>query len=169
MSAAAPLDQAAASALAKKQRAAQGKRGPWRDAFRRLVRNRMGMVGLGIILFFTIAAIFGEAVAPYDPLRQDLFNSAASPGGDHWLGTDELGRDLFSRILTGARTAMLVATLVTFIAATVGTVIGLISAYAGGFIDTAFMRFADLLLAFPAFLLAWLFGFRPAHGLRVPT
>lgn len=154
MSATTPLDQAAASALAQQQRKVQSKRGPWRDAFRRLIHNRMAMVGLGMIVIFSIAAIFGEAVAPYDPLRQDLFNTSKTPSGEHWLGTDELGRDLFSRILTGARTALLVATLVTFIAAGVGTVIGLVSAYAGGLLDTAFMRFADLLLAFPSFLLA---------------
>lgn len=154
MSASPPLEQAAASALSSTHRQVQSKRGPWRDAIRRLVRNRMGMVGLGIILIFAIAAIFGEAVAPYDPLRQDLFNTSGSMSSEHWLGTDELGRDLFSRILTGARTAMLVATLVTFIAAGVGTLIGLVSAYVGGIIDTAFMRFADLLLAFPSFLLA---------------
>jgi ABC-type dipeptide/oligopeptide/nickel transport system permease subunit len=154
MSASTPLEQASASALTQQQRTVQSKRGPWRDAMRRLVRNRMGMVGLGIILLFGIAAVFGEAIAPHSPTRQDLFNTSAAPSSEHWLGTDELGRDLFSRILTGARTALLVATLVTFIAAGVGTVIGLVSAYAGGFLDTAFMRFADLLLAFPSFLLA---------------
>ena len=121
---------------------------------RRLVRNRMAMVGLAIIAVFVFIAIFGEMIAPYDPVRQDLLAAKQTPSSDHWLGTDELGRDMFSRILTGARTAMLVATFTTFLAAGIGTVIGLISAYGGGFIDTVMMRLADLLLAFPAFLLA---------------
>ena len=121
---------------------------------RRLVRNRMAMVGLAIIAVFVFIAIFGEMIAPYDPVRQDLLAAKQTPSSEHWLGTDELGRDMFSRILTGARTAMLVATFTTFLAAGIGTVIGLISAYGGGFIDTVMMRLADLLLAFPAFLLA---------------
>ena len=121
---------------------------------RRLVRNRMAMVGLAIIAVFVFIAIFGEMIAPYDPVRQDLLAAKQTPSSDHWLDTDELGRDMFSRILTGARTAMLVATFTTFLAAGIGTVIGLISAYGGGFIDTVMMRLADLLLAFPAFLLA---------------
>ena len=121
---------------------------------RRLVRNRMAMVGLAIIAVFVFIAIFGEMIAPYDPVRQDLLAAKQTPSSEHWLGTDELGRDMFSRILTGARTAMLVATFTTFLAAGIGTIIGLISAYGGGFIDTVMMRLADLLLAFPAFLLA---------------
>ncbi|MCC6704193.1 MAG: ABC transporter permease [Thermomicrobiales bacterium] len=154
MSSATPLEQAASASLANRERNVQSKRGPWRDAMRRLVKNRMAMVGLGMIVLFGIAAIFGEMLAPYDPIRQDLMAAKQTPNAEHWLGTDELGRDMFSRILTGARTALLVATFVTFIAAGIGTVIGLISAYGGGFIDTAMMRLADLLLAFPAFLLA---------------
>jgi peptide/nickel transport system permease protein len=154
MTAASPLDQAAAKTLEARERQVNTKRGPWRDAFRRLFRNRMGMFGLGIILLFVFAAIFGETLAPYDPIRQDLLAAKQTPNSEHWLGTDELGRDMFSRILTGARTAILVAAFVTFLAAGLGTVIGLISAYAGGIIDTALMRLADLLLAFPAFLLA---------------
>jgi peptide/nickel transport system permease protein len=154
MSAASPLDQAATKTLDARERQVNSKRGPWRDAFRRLTRNRMGMLGLGVILLFVFAAIFGEMLAPYDPIRQDLLAAKQTPNSEHWLGTDELGRDMFSRILTGARTAMLVATFVTFLAAGLGTILGLISAYAGGIIDTALMRLADLLLAFPAFLLA---------------
>lgn len=154
MSSATPLEQAAATSLANRERSVQSKRGPWRDAMRRLVKNRMAMVGLGMIVLFTIAALFGEMLAPYDPIKQDLMAAKQTPNSEHWLGTDELGRDMFSRILTGARTALLIATFVTFLAAGIGTVIGLISAYGGGFIDTAMMRLADLLLAFPAFLLA---------------
>lgn len=129
-------------------------RGPWRDAARRLLANRMAILGGGIVLLFVFLAIFGQYLAPQNALQQDLANVAAPPSGDHWFGTDELGRDFFSRILAGARTALIVSVLVTFIAAGIGTAVGLISAYARGWVDSVFMRVADLLLAFPAFLLA---------------
>jgi ABC-type dipeptide/oligopeptide/nickel transport system permease subunit len=112
------------------------------------------MVGFGIIILFALSAVLGGTFAPHDPLKQDLYAIQAGPSTEHWFGTDELGRDLFSRVLTGSRTALLVAVMVTFIAAGLGTIIGLVSAYLGGIVDTAFMRFADLLLAFPSFLLA---------------
>jgi ABC-type dipeptide/oligopeptide/nickel transport system permease subunit len=149
-----PATAAQTGTLSGDQRLNKSKRGPWRDAIRRLVHNKTAMFGFVLILMFAFVGVFGQAVAPYDPLRQDLYAIATPPDTTHWFGTDELGRDMFSRILTGARTAMLVATMVTFIAAGLGTIIGLISAYAGGWIDTVLMRFADLLLAFPAFLLA---------------
>jgi ABC-type dipeptide/oligopeptide/nickel transport system permease subunit len=129
-------------------------RGIWRSAFDRLLANRMAIFGGVIVLLFVFIAVVGAAIAPKDPLYQDLFRISESPGAEHWFGTDELGRDLFSRVLVGARTALLVATLVTLISAGLGTVIGLVSAYAGGWIDGVLMRFADLLLAFPPFLLA---------------
>lgn len=147
------LDQVS-DLVSGKQRTVRSQRGPWRNALGRLARNKMAMVGFGIIVLFALAAVFGGTIAPHDPLKQDLYAIQVGPSTDHWFGTDELGRDLFSRVLTGSRTALLVATLVTFIAAGLGTVIGLVSAYVGGLVDTAFMRFADLLLAFPAFLLA---------------
>jgi ABC-type dipeptide/oligopeptide/nickel transport system permease subunit len=129
-------------------------RSPWRGSLDRLVANRMAVFGGVIVLLFVFLAIFGQWVTPKDPLYQDLYRLNEGPSRDHWFGTDELGRDLFSRILEGARTAILVATLVTLIAAGIGTVIGLTSAYIGGWVDSALMRLADLLMAFPAFLLA---------------
>jgi len=114
----------------------------------------MAVVGGIVVLFFVLLAIVGNALAPYDPLHQDLLNLNQTPTVQHWLGTDEVGRDLLSRIMGGARTALLIATLVTLISAGLGTVIGLTAAYLGGIVDSILMRFADLLLAFPAFLLA---------------
>lgn len=127
---------------------------PGRAALRRLLANRMAVLGGVIVVLFAVLAAAGELVTPHDPLYQDLMRIAEGPSGDFWLGTDELGRDLFSRILAGARTALIVAVLVTFIAAGLGTVIGLSSAYLGGWIDGTLMRLADILLAFPTFLLA---------------
>jgi ABC-type dipeptide/oligopeptide/nickel transport system permease subunit len=134
---------------------AQGKmRSPGRDALRRLLANKMAVVGGVIVLFFVFLAIFGQALAPQNALLQDLTRISEAPSRDHWFGTDELGRDFFSRIMAGARTALLVATLVTLIAAGMGVLIGLVSAYAGGWVDSILMRTADVLLAFPTFLLA---------------
>lgn len=129
-------------------------RGPWHAAMQRMMRNRMAMFGGAIVLFFVFLAIFGPLIAPRDPLLQNLLDTNQEPSRAHWFGTDQLGRDVFSRILVGARTALLISALVTFIAAGLGTIFGLVSAYAGGWIDSAFMRVADLLLAFPPFLLA---------------
>ena len=129
-------------------------RSPGRDALRRLVANRMALFGGAIVLFFVFLALFGEALAPQNALLQDLTRISEPPSGEHWFGTDELGRDFFSRILAGARTALLVATLVTTIAAGLGMLIGLISAYVRGWTDSVLMRIADVLLAFPTFLLA---------------
>ena len=129
-------------------------RSPWRAALGRLRANRMALGGGVIVLGFILLAAVGDALTPHDPLYQDLMRIAEGPSGDFWLGTDELGRDFLSRILAGARTALIVAALVTLIAAGLGTVIGLVSAYLGGWVDGALMRFADILLAFPTFLLA---------------
>ena len=129
-------------------------RSPGRDALRRLLANRMAIVGGVIVLFFIFMALFGAALAPQDALLQDLNRVSEPPSRTNWFGTDELGRDFFSRILAGARTALLVAALVTGISAGLGTLIGLISAYARGWVDGLLMRTADILLAFPTFLLA---------------
>lgn len=129
-------------------------RSPGRDALRRLLANRMAVFGGVIVLIFIFIACFGGAITPQDALLQDLNRVAEPPSRTNWLGRDELGRDFLSRILAGARTALLVAGLVTGISAGLGTVIGLISAYAGGWLDGLLMRFADILLAFPTFLLA---------------
>jgi ABC-type dipeptide/oligopeptide/nickel transport system permease subunit len=129
-------------------------RSPSRAALRRLAANRMAIVGGLIVLFFVFLALFGEALAPQDALLQDLNRVSEPPSAQNWFGTDELGRDFFSRIMAGARTALLVAGLVTLISATLGTLIGLVSAYARGWVDAVCMRIADVLLAFPPFLLA---------------
>lgn len=128
--------------------------GFWHGALRRFLTNRIAVFGGVIVLLFVLVALFGPAITPKDPLKQDLLRIAQPPSTENWFGTDELGRDLFSRVLAGARTAFIVAVVVTAIAAGMGTFIGLVSAYAGGWIDSMFMRTADLLLAFPTFVLA---------------
>jgi peptide/nickel transport system permease protein len=126
----------------------------WSDAWRRLARNRMALLGLAIIAVMVFLALFGSWITPYDPNRQDLDSVAARPSATHWLGTDQLGRDYFSRIVAGARTALMVGLLVTLISCVLGIVLGAISAYAGGIADMVISRFSDATMAFPKLLLA---------------
>lgn len=109
---------------------------------------------LGIIL---LAALLAPILAPYNPDKIDLFNSLASPSTSHWLGTDKSGRDLLSRLLFGGRTTLLSAISVVGISIAVGVPLGLVSGYFGGVVDGLIMRVWDVLLAFPALLLAFIF------------
>lgn len=126
----------------------------WRDAFARMRRNRLAMVGLAIAILLIIAAIIGPYISPYGFNDTDIMNIEAPPSPEHWLGTDQLGRDLLSRILWGARTAVLVATLTTFLTTLLGVVFGSMAAYMGGWVDTAISRVIDILMSFPHLLLA---------------
>ncbi|MBI3942570.1 MAG: ABC transporter permease [Chloroflexi bacterium] len=126
----------------------------WLDALERLVRNKLAVFGLLVAALIFFIAIFGPMLTPYDPFWQDLQNVEQAPTAQHLFGTDELGRDLFSRILYGARTAVLVATMVTGISAVLGVLLGAIGAYVGGIVDTIIMRTADIFMGFPHLLLA---------------
>ncbi|MGE0714446.1 MAG: ABC transporter permease [Alphaproteobacteria bacterium] len=114
---------------------------------------------LGAISFIVIAAmmgggIFAEQVAPYDPLAIDFASILGAPSIDHWFGTDAFGRDIFSRIVHGARTALVIGFMSSFVGSTLGAVLGTASAYFGGRIDNAIQRVVDVLLAFPIIVLA---------------
>jgi ABC-type dipeptide/oligopeptide/nickel transport system permease subunit len=126
----------------------------WVDALRRLVRNRMAMFSFGIITILVFMAIFGPLISPYDYNAQDLANVNQPPSLQHWMGTDELGRDILSRIMWGARTALLVAVISQGLSFLIGTLVGGVAAYAGGAVDTVIMRLADIFMAFPHLLLA---------------
>ena len=134
------------------------------DAWFRLVRNKASMGGLVIIVLFFLVALFANVLAPQNPLKM---NSGASylppiwipigPGGDapdarFLLGTDTLGRDVLSRVLYGARVSMIVGFIPTFLILLIGTVLGLISGFAGGWIDNLLMRLTDVIYAFPDLL-----------------
>lgn len=129
-------------------------RGLWSDAGRSLMRNRIALLGLLISLLIGLLALFGNSVSPYNPNRQDLDHVAEGPSAEHWLGTDQLGRDYFSRVAAGARTALLVGFTVTLIACLLGIVLGAVSAYAGGLTDMLVSRLSDATMAFPKLLLA---------------
>lgn len=122
--------------------------------WRRLRKNRMAMVGGGIVLLFVLLAVFAPFVAPYDPTLPDFGDRLAGPSAEHWLGTDSLGRDMLSRIIFGSRYSLVTGLVSVGIAATLGTLLGLVSGYYGKWADMVIMRFMDMLLAFPGILLA---------------
>ncbi|PZN13879.1 MAG: ABC transporter permease [Proteobacteria bacterium] len=113
-----------------------------------------GAAGLVFIIVLFIAGIFAEYVAPYDPLEIDYGAMLAPPSWEHWMGTDAFGRDVFSRIIYGARTALAVGFLSSLLGSGIGAVIGVVSAYFGGRIDMVIQRFMDILLSFPIIVLA---------------
>src|SRR5438876_1516155 len=127
---------------------------PAAAAWRRFTRNRAALAGLGLVLFFLLMAIFGPWVAPRDPLKQQLDGALAGPSWSHGLGRDELGRDILSRILYGARISLGMALGACLIAAGAGVLVGMVAAWKGGGLEEALMRLVDVVLAFPGFLLA---------------
>jgi peptide/nickel transport system permease protein len=131
-------------------------RGLVRDAARRLWANRGAKVGMAIVLFFVVVGyILAPIVAPYDPRTdRDLPARLSAPTREHPFGTDELGRDILNRIAHGTRISFTVGLMAVTFAFAVGTVLGLVSGYIGGYLETVTMRIMDVLLAFPALLLA---------------
>jgi len=127
---------------------------PTRIALRKLGRSRLALPGLLIVLIFVFCGAFAPLIAPYDPYRNDLMDVLMPPSAEHWFGTDELGRDLLSRILYGARISLIEGLLSVALAMAIGVPIGLVSGYAGGRVDAVMMRIIDVLLAFPGVLLA---------------
>lgn len=125
------------------------KRGQLRDIWRRYKRNKLAVVGLGILVVLLFIAIFEPWLTPYDPFEQNLLNTRKQPDSEHWFGTDTLGRDLFSGILYGTRLAMIVGVTVVFLSLLVGVTAGAIAGYRGKGLDSLIMRTTDIFLAFP--------------------
>ncbi|MDX1661835.1 MAG: ABC transporter permease [Gemmatimonadota bacterium] len=123
------------------------------ELWKALKRNRLAMAGAAICLLLVVIGIAGPWVAPYDPLEQDLSKSLRDPSWSHWFGTDSFGRDILSRVLYGARISLMVGVASQAIAFTLGVVLGVVSGYYGGKIETLVMRLADVTLAFPTLLL----------------
>ncbi len=117
-------------------------------------QNKMAVFSALVILIIVIMAIFAPVFAPYDQTKQDLVNRLISPSFQHILGTDDLGRDIFSRMLYGARVSLSIGLFPTIASMLIGTVLGLIAGYYGKKIDFVIMRLADITLAFPSLLLA---------------
>lgn len=129
-------------------------RGLWSDAFRRLRRHRLGMFGLVILLSVVILAVFGPSVLTHNPNTMDFTAQFARPSLQHPFGTDDFGRDIFTRVAYGARVSLQVGVISVGLAATVGSLLGLLAGYSNRFIDEIVMRSMDVLYAFPAILLA---------------
>lgn len=127
----------------------------WLQASIRFARQRpLGAVGAAIIGIMIAAALLAGFVAPYDPLVTDYATMLQAPSSRHWFGTDSYGRDVFTRIIYGSRTALWIGFVSSFLGATLGGIIGVTSAYFGGKIDLVLQRFMDLLLSFPLIILA---------------
>jgi peptide/nickel transport system permease protein len=127
----------------------------WFEAsFRFTCQRPLGAIGAAIIVIMIAAAVLAGFVAPYDPLTTDYANMLQAPSSFHWFGTDSFGRDVFTRIIYGSRTALWIGFASSFLGATLGGIIGVTSAYFGGKIDLVLQRFMDLLLSFPLVILA---------------
>jgi peptide/nickel transport system permease protein len=123
-------------------------------------------IGLIVILLLICVAIFAPLIAPYDPLEMNIDNRLASPSKENWLGTDELGRDILSRIIYGAGVALKIMLIVLAIDLPLGIILGLIAGYLGGWIDEIIMRLADIFMAFPRLVLAMAIGTALGPSLR---
>ncbi|HEY2313532.1 MAG TPA: ABC transporter permease [Streptosporangiaceae bacterium] len=115
------------------------------------------LTGAVILLFWIACAIFGTAIAPHDPLAQQLLATNKPPSGAHWFGTDQLGRDVLSRVIVGARTILIIAPLATAVGTVLGTALGLVLGYLGGVVDLLVGRVVEAVLALPAILVIFLF------------
>jgi len=124
------------------------------ETLRELMRRKLGVAGLIIISFIIILSLIAPILAPYDPLDQRLDERLQPPSSKHLMGTDKLGRDIFSRILYGGRISLFIAVSSVVLATLIGMLIGLISGYLGGRIDDLLMRITDMFMAFPSLILA---------------
>ncbi|MDE0099738.1 MAG: ABC transporter permease [Truepera sp.] len=125
----------------------------WR-LLRRLVKQKTALLGLVICLVLGFSAVFAPYITPYDPMKINMRERLQTPSAAHWFGTDELGRDVLTRLIFGARISLTVGAISILVALSVGVPLGVISAFYGGFVDTWIMRTMDALAAFPAILLA---------------
>lgn len=122
-----------------------------------LRKNPLALIGLIIVVALLLIAAFAPLIAPYDPLAQNLSQRLLPPSSKHWFGTDALGRDIFSRIIHGARITLAIVVLVVISVGPVGLLIGTVAGYFGGWVDTVLMRVTDVFLAFPRLVLALAF------------
>ncbi len=135
-------------------------------ALRKARHNRSLLIGCGIIGTLVLIAIFAPWVARYDPLQQDLAATLQLPSWEHWLGTDELGRDVWARLVWAARFDLATGFFVVLFPFTFGTLIGTLAGYFGGWLDTALSRFTDIVMAFPYYVLIITLVFVVGKGIR---
>jgi peptide/nickel transport system permease protein len=124
------------------------------QTLRAVLANKLAVVGLAVLVLLLIAAVFGRQLAPYGVNAIDVANRLQPPSSEHWFGTDELGRDIYSRVLVAARVSLQVGIIAVGISLVAGVTLGLVAGFYGGRIDDVVMRLMDMLFAFPAILLA---------------
>ena len=133
----------------------------WRSeagaTLRKLLRNPLTAAGVVVIALLMVVALFAPWIAPFDPFQQNLPNALLPPGPVYWFGTDEFGRDLFSRLVHGTRITLFIVSLVTVVVGPLGMAVGVVSGYFGGKVDAVLMRVADIFLSFPGLVLALAF------------
>jgi peptide/nickel transport system permease protein len=127
---------------------------PWKEAWISFYKNRLALVGLGIVVFFIIIAIIAPVIAPYSFKDQVLADRMLPPSSEHWFGTDDFGRDIFSRIVYGARISLWVGFFSVLGSVVAGTLLGIVAGYYGRWVDAIISRIFDIMLAFPSILLA---------------
>lgn len=124
---------------------------------RRFFKHRLASVAIGVLVVLVLASVFAD-FAPFSPIAQNPTNSFQPPNATHWFGTDELGRDVFSRILHGGRVSLMVGLLSTFFSTLIGVIVGALSGYFGGLVDSVLMRITDAFLTFPIIFVLIILG-----------
>ncbi|MFJ9498767.1 nickel transporter permease [Brevibacillus centrosporus] len=130
------------------------RRSPWASMLRRFRKNKRALVGFWMVVVFVGIAVFAQAIAPYDPIEQNMDVILQPPSADHLFGTDEYGRDILSRIIYGSQISLMIGIVGVLISVVIGVGLGTISGYFGGRTDMFIMRIMDIFMAFPSFLLA---------------
>ncbi len=131
-----------------------------------LVANPLALAGFAIVVLLVVVAALAPVIAIHDPFVQDFATALNAPSAAHWFGTDEFGRDVFSRLVFGARTTLYITILVTVIVAPIGFVIGATAGYLGGWVDVVLMRITDIFLSFPSLVLALAFSAALGPGIE---
>jgi peptide/nickel transport system permease protein len=138
----------------------------WKVVARVFRRRKLALFGLVVVVALILVALFAPWVAPYDPYKMDLEHMLAQPSMAHWLGTDELGRDVLSRVIYGARTSLIVAVFAVGLGALIGQTLGLLAGYYGGWLQSVIMRCTDALMAIPMIILAMAISILLGGGLK---
>ena len=126
-------------------------------SWRLLLRRPTFLAGAAILVFWVVCALFAKAIAPHDPLAQQLLATNQAPSAAHWFGTDQLGRDVLSRVIAGSRTILIIAPLATLLGTVAGTALGLLMGYLGGVVDIVVSRVVEAVLALPLLIVAFIF------------
>ncbi len=138
-------------------------------AIRYFLHRPLALTGALIVGTWILVSVFAPSVAPYGPLKQDVINRLQPPSWAHWMGTDQLGRDILTRVIHGGRISLPIGFLVVFLSMLVGTILGSVAGYLGGWVDTILMRITDMVMGFPAIILAMAIAAALGAGLEKST